>query len=264
MPMETNPRIVFERLFGDGASTDPGARRARYEEDRSILDALRESASRVANSVGTNDGKKLAEYLDAIRDVERRIQKATAQDTRELPAVERPLGVPATFEQHAKLMFDLQVLAMQADLTRVITFMIGREVSNRAYPEIGVVEPHHPLSHHQGDAARIARLSRVNAYHTQMLAYYLKRLQETSDGDGSLLDHVVVLYGGGISNSNLHIHTDLPIMLIDGGSKRGGRHLKSPAGTPLTNLHLTLLQKFGMKVEKFGDSTGRFAEISGV
>ena len=264
MPTETNPRIIFERMFGDGSSTDAAARRARFEEDRSILDAVSESATRVAKAAGPSDAKKLTEYLDAIRDVERRMQRAAAQDMRELPAVERPVGVPATFEEHAKLMFDLQVLALQADLTRVMTFMIGREVSNRAYPEIGVVEPHHPLSHHQEDEERIARLAKINAYHTQMLAYYLQRLQATPDGDGSLLDHVVLLYGAGISNSNRHIHTDLPILLVDGGSKLGRRHVKCPEGTPLTNLHLTLLHKLGMEVDKLGDSTGQFVELSGV
>jgi hypothetical protein len=257
MPMETNPRIVFERLFGDGTSTDAAARRARSEEDRSILDAVTESASRVAKSVGPNDGRKLAEYLDAIRDVERRMQKAAAQDMRELPTVERPLGVPATFEQHAKLMFDLQVLALQADLTRVMTFMIGREVSNRAYPEIGVAEPHHPLSHHQEDTLRIDKLARINAYHTQMLSHYLQRLQATADGDGSLLDHVTILYGAGISNSNRHTHRDLPVLLVDSSSNFRGRHVRYPEGTPLTNLHLTLLAKLGIQAEKLGDSTGR-------
>jgi hypothetical protein len=264
MPMEVNPRVVFERMFGDSTTTDPAARRARFEQDRSILDAVSESTARMAKSVGPSDATKLTEYLDAIRDVERRVQKATAQNMLELPTIERPVGVPATFEEHAKLMYDLQVLALQADLTRVITFMMGREVTYRAYPEIGVPDAHHPLSHHDENPQKIAKLAKINAYHTEMLAHYLQRLQATPDGDGTLLDHVTILYGGGISNSNAHLHTDLPILLFDRSSKLSGQHVRYPAGTPLTNLHLTLLYKLGIQVEKIGDSTGRFAELSGV
>jgi len=264
MPMETNPRVVFETLFGEGSTTDPKARAERLEEDRSILDGLAAEANRLKASLAPGDSAKLAEYLDAIRDVERRIQLAEAQGNRELPVVERPAGIPPTFEAHAKLMFDLQALAFQADLTRVTTFMIGREVSNRAYPEIGVVEPHHPLSHHQDDAERIAKLSKINNYHTQMFAHYLERLRSTQDADGSLLDHTMILYGAGISNSNSHIHTNLPILLAGGGLgvHKGGRHLNYREETPLTNLYLTLLNRLGIAAEKLGDSTGRFAELA--
>ena len=266
MPMETNPRVVFERLFGDGTSTDSTARLQRLEEDRSVLDTLTELVGRLKKTLGPQDAGKLNEYLDAIRDVERRIQRAEEQGARELPVVDRPAGIPATFEEHAKLMFELQVLAFQADLTRVITFMVGREVSNRAYPEVGVVEPHHPLSHHQDDPVRIEKLARINAYHAKMFAHYLEKLQATSDGDGSLLDHVMILYGAGISNSNSHIHTNLPIALCGGGAGalKGGRHIKYPDGTPLANLHLSLLGKLGVAVDTIGDSTGQFQELSGV
>jgi hypothetical protein len=266
LPTETNPRLVFERLFGEGASTDPKSKLARMEQDRSILDTLKESVSRLKSDLGPHDSGKLADYLDAIRDVERRIQLAEAQGTREFPVLNRPAGVPETFEAHAKLMFDLQVLAFQADMTRVITHMMGREVSNRAYPEIGVTEPHHPLSHHQDDPARIAKLAKVNQYHASMFAHYLEKLRSTPDGDGSLLDHTMILYGAGISNSNLHIHTNLPILVAGGSGAgiKGGRHLTFPEGTPLTNLHLTLLNKLGIPAEKIGDSTGVFQELSAV
>jgi hypothetical protein len=207
---------------------------------------------------------KLREYLDAVRDVERRIAKAEAQSARELPAVDAPSGsIPGSFEEYAKLMFDLQVLAYQSDMTRVITFMIAKELSGRTYPQIGVSDPHHPLSHHQNDAAKLEKLARVNVLHLELFKYYLERLAATPDGDGTLLDQVTILYGSGMGNSNLHDPRNLPVLLAGGGAGhiRGGRHLRYPKGTPLTNLYMSVLQKVGVPAERIGDSTGRFAEL---
>jgi hypothetical protein len=259
MAMEIDPRAVFERLFGDGDSTDRSARAGRIAEERSVLDAVTEKVTRLMRGLGPQDRLKVNEYLEAIRDVERRIQKAEEQSGRELPTVERPAGSPSTFGDQAKLIFDLLALAYQADLTRITTLMVGHEVSSRAYPEIGVRDPHHPLSHHQGDKEKIAKVIQVNIYHMQLLAYFLQKLQSTPDGDGSLLDHSMLLYGGGISDGNLHSHVDLPILLIGGGDGRikGGRHIRYPKNTPLANLHVTLLEKLGVAVEAFGESTGR-------
>jgi len=266
LPMERNPRAVFERLFGDSDTTDPAARRARMERDRSILDSITETVGDLRKSLGARDRAKLTEYLDAIRDIERRIQRAEAESARQLPIVERPTGsIAASFEEYAKLMFDLQVLAYQSDLTRVITFMIGKELSSRTYPEIGVPDQHHPLSHHQNDVQKLEKLTRINAFHMSLFAYYLKRLQSTEDGDGSLLDHVMLLYGSGMSNSNLHIPHKLPILMAGGRDYfAGGRHVRFAEGTPLTNLYLTMLNKIGVAVENVGDSTGQFVELSGV
>jgi hypothetical protein len=266
LPMENNPRAVFERLFGDSDTTDAGARLARIERDRSILDSIAETVGDLRKSLGTRDRAKLTDYLEAIRDIERRIQRAEAQSARELPVVERPTGsIAASFEEYAKLMFDLQVLAYQSDLTRVISFMIGKELSGRTYPELGVPDQHHPLSHHQNDPAKLEKLTRINSFHMSLFAYYLDKLQATQDGEGSLLDHVMLLYGSGMSNSNLHIPTKLPI-LVAGGREyfAGGRHLKFADGTPLTNLYLTMLNKVGVATESIGDSTGQFEELSGV
>ncbi len=264
LPMEIDPRAIFERLFGDGDSTDSRSRLARIEEDRSILDALVDDVARLGRSLGARDRSKLQQYLDAIRDVERRIQKAEEQSARELPVVARPAGVPDSFEQHAKLMFDMWALAFQADLTRVTTFMMGHEVSSRAYPEIGVPDAHHPISHHQGDAEKIVKCAKVNLFHMQMFAYFLDRLRQTPDGDGSLLDTSIILYGSGMSDGNLHAHLDLPILLAGGGDGqlKGGRHLRAAKGTPVANLHLTLLDKLGLPMDQFGDSTGRLQELA--
>ncbi|MGE3512530.1 MAG: DUF1552 domain-containing protein [Vicinamibacterales bacterium] len=264
LPMEMDPRAVFERLFGDGDSTDPASRLARIKEDQSILDALVEDVSRLGRALGPRDRTKLTEYLDSIRDVERRIQKAEEQSSRELPVFERPAGVPESFEVHAKLMFDLLALAYQADLTRVATFMMGHEVSSRAYPEIGVPDAHHPISHHQGDADKIAKCAKVNLFHMQMFAYFLDRLRATPDGEGNLLDSSIIMYGSGMSDGNVHAHLDLPLLLAGGaaGHLKGGRHLRYPSGTPVTNLHLTVLDKLGIPMERFGDSTGMLNELS--
>jgi hypothetical protein len=258
LPMEIDPRAVFERLFGDGDSTDRSARLARIAEQRSILDMVTGKVTALQRSLGPHDRLKVNEYLEAIRDVERRIQKAEEQSARELPVVEKPAGSPSSFGDQAKLMFDLLALAYQADLTRVSTLMIGHEVSSRAYPEIGVRDPHHPLSHHQGDKEKIAKVIQVNIYHMQLFAYFLEKLRSTPDGEGSLLDHVMLLYGGGISDGNLHSHVDLPILLLGaGGEIRGGRHVRYPKGTPLANLHVTLLGHLGVPVETLGEGSGR-------
>jgi hypothetical protein len=266
LPMEHNPRAIFERLFGDSGSTEPSARLARIQSDRSLLDSLGEKISRIRRKLGPRDVSQLSEYLDAVRDVERRIQKAEEQNAQELPVVDQPVGVPATFEEHARLMFDLQVLAYQCDLTRVITFMMGREFSGRTYPEIGVPDAHHPTSHHQNDPEKLAKLSKINTYQAVQFAYYLEKLQSTPDGDGSLLDHMIVIYGAGMSDSNQHSALNLPIVLAGGGAGQigGGRHVKYSSGTPLANLHVTLLDKLGVHVERLADSNGELKALSDI
>jgi hypothetical protein len=259
LPIEYRPRAVFERLFGDSDSTDPAVRRARLQKDRSLLDSVAEAAARLMRTVGPDDRARLGEYLEGMRDVERRIQRAEEQSSRELPAVDRPSGVPAGFEEHATLMFDLQVLAFQSDLTRVITFMLGPEQSNRTYPEIGVPEVHHGLSHHQGDQVKLAKLAQIDTYHNKLFGYYLEKLQATRDGDGSLLDHSTILFGRSMSDSNEHLLQNLPILVAGGsnGRLKGGRHLRFARGTPIANLYVTLLQHVGVPLESFGASTGR-------
>ena len=264
LPVEYRPRAVFERLFGDSDSTDPAVRRARRQKDRSILDSVTEAAGRLMRSVGPSDRARLTEYLEGMRDVERRIQRAEEQSAREVPAVDRPAGIPASFDEHAKLMFDLQALAFQTDLTRVITFMLGPEQSNRAYPEIGVPDVHHGLSHHQGDSQKLAKIAQIDAYHTNTFAYYLGKLHGTPDGDGSLLDHSTILFGCSMSDGNDHLLQNLPIILAGGSSGRlkGGRHLRYPKGTPISNLYLTLLDTVSVSRDSFGDSTGRLEGLS--
>jgi uncharacterized protein DUF1552 len=266
LPMEHNPRAVFERLFGSSDSTDRKARLARIKKDRSVLDAVTSELNDLQRTLGTTDHGKLTEYLESVRDVERRIQKAEEQSDRELPTVEQPRGIPATFEEHAKVMFDLLALAYQTDLTRVCTFLMGREKSVRSYPEIGVPEPHHPVSHHQRNPEMMEKLAKVNTYHVKMFAHLLDRLRSTPDGDGSLLDHVMIVYGAGMSNSDNHFHHDLPILLAGGGAGqiKGGRHLRLKYDTPMSNLHLTVLDKMGIPVERFGDSEGRIDLLSDV
>ena len=261
LPVEYRPRAVFERLFGDSDSTDPAVRRARMQKDRSLLDSVIEATARLMRSVGPGDRARLTEYLDGMREVERRIQRAEEQASRELPSVARPAGIPASFDEHAKLMFDLQALALQADLTRVITFMLGPEQSNRAYPEIGVPDVHHGLSHHQQDSQKLAKIAQIDAYHTKTFAYYLEKLSETPDGDGSLLDHSTVLFGCSMSDGNDHLLQNLPVVLAgrSNGRLKGGRHIRYPKGTPIANLYLTLLDTVGVSLDGFGDSTGRLA-----
>ena len=265
LPMENDPRVVFERMFGATESTDRATRAARLAEQRSVLDAVNARLSRLKRDLGVHDGRKLDEYAEAIRDVEWRLQKAEEQAGRELPTVEQPAGIPARFEDHAKLMFDLQVLAFQADLTRVITFMVANETSQRAYPEIGVPDAHHPLSHHGGDKDKIEKLKKVNQFHAMLLAYYLDRLAATHEGDGSLLDHLTMLYGSGMSDGNTHNHHDLPtVVLSRGNGWSGGRQVRVPQYTPVTNLFLSVLGRLGVPIESFGDSTGELTPLTGV
>ena len=267
LPMENNPRAVFERLFGDSDSTDSTARATRLRRNRSLLDSVQGAVSDRRRELGAGDQVRLTEYLDAIRDVERRIQLAEAQSDRELPLFERPAGsIPESFEEYARIMIDLQILAFESDMTRVITFMIGKELSSRTFPELGVPDQHHPLSHHQNKPESLEKLTRVQVFQAGLLAYYLERLRSTPDGDGSLLDHMTLIYGSGMSNSNLHVPLGLPILVAGGGAGtlRGGRHIRYPEGTPLSNLYQTVLSKLGVPVERIGDSTGMFRELSGV
>ena len=266
MPMENDPRAVFERLFGGSDSTDATARIARIHKERSILDSVAEGVAGLQRGLGSRDRAKLDEYFDAIRDVERRIQRAEEQSARELPVVEQPAGIPATFEEHARLMFDLLTLAYQTDMTRVSTFMLGKEVSVRAYPEIGVPDAHHSVSHHQNNPEQLAKLGKVNAFHVKQFGYFLDKLRSTPDGDGSLLDHSMLLYGAGISDSNVHLHDNLPLVLAGGadGRTKGGRHLQYAKDTPVTNLYLSMLDKVGVAAENVGDSTGRIEHLSAV
>ena len=266
LPMEHNPRAVFERLFGDSESTDPRERRARAESQRSILDSVTDDVARLQRELGPADRLKVGAYLDAVRDVERRIEIAEAQGEREVPLMERPLGVPASFAEHAGLMYDLQLLAYQTDRTRVVTFMAGHELSGRTYPEIDVPDAHHPLSHHRSVPAALEKLTKINTYHLTLFASFLEKLRATPDGDGSLLDHITLLYGAGMSDSNSHSPYDLPILLVGGGAGhlRGDRHLVYPERTPLANLHVSLLDKLGVEVERLGDSNGSLTGLSGV
>jgi hypothetical protein len=254
LPMEINPRFAFERLFGSGGSAEE--RLARRRHDRSILDVVTKEVSRLNTSLGPRDSAKLSEYLDAIRDIEKRIEKVEAQNAIELP--DRPLGIPNTVKEHAGLMFDLQVLAFQADITRVSSFMLAREACNVTYDEIGVAEGHHASSHHGGNPAKLAAYAAINTYHVQLFADFLTKLRATPDGDGTLLDHSLFLYGSGISDGNIHSHLDLPILVLGGaaGTIKGGRHIRTPKGTPLANLLLTLADKMGVPTKSIGDSTG--------
>jgi hypothetical protein len=258
LPMENNPRVVFERLFGDAGSTNPALRRARIRKDASLLDAVMDRVGDLQRDLGAGDRTKLNQYLEAVRDVERRIQKAEEQSSRELPLMDQPAGIPGTFRDHARLMFDLQALAFETDLTRVITFMLGREITGRTYAEIGVPDAHHPISHHQSDPDKFAKLTKINHYHVTLFAEFLERLRSTADGDGSLLDHSMIIYGAGMADPNAHASRNLPILLA-GGVAKGGRHVRYADDTPLANLHLTLLDRMGVPVERLGHSTGRLA-----
>ena len=266
LPMETNPRLVFERLFGDIGTTDPAVRLQRIRKDQSLLDAVSDRVSELNRSVGAGDRARLDQYLDAVRDVERRIQMAEAQSNRELPEVEQPSGIPDSYEEHAKLMFDMQVLAYQTDLTRVITFMLGRELSGRTYAEIGVPDSHHPTSHHRDDPVLYEKVTKINEFHTSLFAYYLDKLDATPDADGSLLDNMLLLYGAGMSDSNRHSNAGLPLVLLGGGAGtlKGGRHIRYRSGTPINNLHLTMLDKMGVPVDNLDYSTDQFDLLSGV
>jgi hypothetical protein len=265
LPAEINPRMVFERLFGDGDSTDPNARLARLERQKSVLDYVSSSLSRLRMRLGTGDKRKLEEYLDAVRDIERRIQRAEEQNAAiPLPHIERPSAIPDDYEQYTKLMLDMQVVAWQTDMTRVASFMLGRDGSNRAYREIGISDGHHSISHHQNDPEKVEKLIKIDELHVSMFAYLLKKLKETSDGDGTLLDHSLVLFGSSLSESNIHTHDDLPIVLAGsaGGRLKGNRHLVYSKETPLNNLFLNMFDLAGMpRVDGFGDSTGRLTNL---
>src|SRR5919197_1157040 len=264
LPIENDPRAVFERLFGTTGSTDPAIRLARMRRDKSILDFVTDEATGLGRIIGSQDKVKLNEYFDSVRDIERRIQLAEAQNSRELPVVEQPVGVPTDYAEHAKLMMDLLTLAYQTDMTRISTFMLAREVSAHAYPEIGVSDSHHPLSHHQDEPAKLERLHKINEYHVQQFAHLVKKLASTPEGDGTMFDHTLFLYGTGISDSNTHFHDDLPIALVGGKATgiRGGRFIRYAKGTPLSNLHLTILDMLGVPCEKLGDSTGRVGTLA--
>jgi len=264
LPSEAHPRIVFERLFGEGGSLVE--RRASLRQRASLLDWITEDISSLKRQLGPADRAKIAEYLYTVREVERRIQKAEADVAQSSlpPDLERPLGVPTSYTEHAKLMFDLQVLAMQGDITRVTTFQLARETSNRTYAvETGVADPHHPLSHHGNDPDKIARMAKINAFHVSLFAYFLERLKATPEGNGTLLDHSLLLYGSGIGNPNVHDHTNLPILVAGGaaGGMKGDRHIRYNKPVPLANLHLTLHDKVGVNIERFGDSSGKITDL---
>ncbi len=266
LPIENDPRALFERMFGTSGSTDPAARLARMRRDRSILDIVGDELKGLEKIIGPGDQVKLDEYLESLRDIERRIAMAERQNTRELPVVDQPVGVPSDYAEHAKLMMDLLALAYQTDLTRISTFMLAREVSGRAYPEIGVSDSHHPLSHHQDEAAKLERLHVINEYHFQQFAYLVEKLAGLPEGDGTMLDSTLFLYGTGISDSNTHFHDDLPIALVGGKAAgiKGGRYIRYPQDTPLANLHVTILEKLGVPVEALGDSTGQLDRLTDV
>jgi hypothetical protein len=263
LPAEAHPRVVFERLFGEGGTT--AERQAELRKNASLLDWVSEDISRLQRKLGPGDRTKVSEYLDTVREVERRIQKAEAETAdSHLPDLDRPIGVPAAYADHARLMFDLQVLALQADVTRVITFQLARETSTRTYPEIGVPDPHHPTTHHKNDPEKLEKVAKINAFHVSLFAYYLEKLKATRDGNGSLLDHSVFLYGSGMGNPDVHDHVNLPILVAGGGAGKlkGGRHIRYAEPTPLANLHLTLLDKVGVHIDSFADSKGKIKELA--
>ena len=261
---ENDPRVVFERLFGASDSTDGKLRMLRLQQDRSLLDSITLRIAELRRQVGADDKVKIENYFQSVRDVERRIQKAEQQSNRSVASVAKPAGVPATFEDHAALMYDLQLLAYQSDLTRVITFMYGREITGRTYPALGINESHHSISHHGEDPEKLAKLAVIQAHHVNLFANYLAKLKATQDGDGTLLDHSILLYGSGISNSDRHTHVELHPVVVGGGggTHKGGRHITYPSGTPLSNLHLTLMNKMGVRLDTLGDSTGVLKELS--
>jgi hypothetical protein len=262
LPAEAHPRLVFETLFGEGGNM--ADRRAALRKRASLLDWVTEDLGSLRSKLGVADRAKVSQYLDTVREVERRIQRAEADAAdNPLPDLDRPTGVPASYTEHAKLMFDLQVLAMQGDITRVMTFQLARETSTRVYPETGVTDPHHPLSHHGNDPDKIARMAKINQYHVSLFAYFLERLKATPEGNGTLLDHSLLLYGSGMGNPNVHDHTNLPTLVAGGaaGGMKGGRHIRYDKPTPLANLHLTLLEKVGVRIDSFADSNGTMDEL---
>ena len=263
LPYETNPRRVFERLFGDGETTDPKVRAMQLKQNRSLLDFVLQDTQRLVPKLGASDRSKLSDYLDSVREVERRIQNVEQREAAELPALDRPEGIPPSFEDHLKIMSDLIAIAFQADMTRVVTFMFSREGGNRAYPSIGVPDAHHGLSHHQNDPVRMARLQSIDQYHVEMFSYLLGKLRDSADDTGSILENSVVLYGSSLSDSNAHLHNNLPTVLVGGasGKLKGGRHLRVPDGTPMTNMLLSIADGLDVPIEKFGDSSGHLPGI---
>ncbi len=262
LPSEAHPRIVFESMFGEGGTAKE--RRAALRKQASLLDSMADEISRLKRELGAHDHRKIDQYLESVREVERRIQKSEADvDTQGLPDLDRPMGVPTSFGEHAKLMFDLQILAMQGDITRVTTFQLARETSNRSYPELGVSESHHPLSHHGNNPKKIAKMAKINQFHVSLFADFLKKLKETPEGNGTLLDNTICLYGSGMGNPNKHDHTNLPTIVAGGSGvgMKGGRHIRYKKVTPLANVHLTLLDKVGVDLDRFADSTGKMNEI---
>lgn len=255
-PAEANPRIVFERLFGDGG--DPARRLAQTKARGSVLDSINQEAARLAGTLGPGDRTKLSEYMDSVRDIEMRIRNVESQSAKSVELPDRPFGIPETFDAHTKMMFDLLLLAYRADLTRIFSMVMARELSSRTYANIGVPEQHHPTSHHRNDPELIAKKAKIDTYHVQLLAYFLEKMLATPDGDGTLLDHSLLLYGGGMGDGNLHRHNDLPCLLAGGlnGQMKCGRHLKYTMDTPMTNLLVSVLDKAGVPTEKLGDSTG--------
>ena len=262
MPMEINPRVVFDRLFGDGSTVEE--RLERIQQERSILDAVNSQVRRLQGGLGASDRNRVSEYLDTVREIERRIILAEKQNNNsEIAVPSTPAGIPEGHEAHTKLMFDLMAVAFQADITRISTFMMAREVSYRTFPMLGISEGFHPASHHQNNPARLENLTKINTYHVTLLAHMLERLRSTPDGDGNLLDHSLILYGSGMSNSNIHNHSPLPVLVAGGatGKLKGGRHLKYPEETPMANLLLSILHKAGVEQDSIGDSTGPLAEV---
>jgi hypothetical protein len=264
MPPETNPRLVFERLFGDvDTSLSPETRARRLLHRRSILDLVGRRTAELSATLGAADKRKLDEYLSSIREIERRIERAEADLTGLTPSIDKPTGIPALYPDYAKLMFDLQVVALQTDSTRVVTMMMGREGSMRTFPEIGVPDPHHPLTHHRGNAEWIEKVTKINVLQMRLFAEFIATLNATPDGDGTLLDHSMVVYGSGLADGNRHTHEDLPVVLVGrGGGFDMGRHIVYPKDTPMTNLYLTLLERMGVQAEKIGDSTGKIEQLT--
>ncbi|MEM6474392.1 MAG: DUF1552 domain-containing protein, partial [Planctomycetota bacterium] len=262
LPAESHPRLVFEMLFGEGGTL--AERQRRLQKRASLLDSVTEEMKRLQQSLGAGDRNVVDDYLTNIREIERRIENAesTAKDN-PLPDLDRPVGVPASYAEHARLMFELQTLAFRGDITKVISFQLAREASTRTYPEIGVPEPHHPTTHHGNNPEKLAKVAKINRFHVSLFAEFLQRLAEIPEGDGSMLDHSLFLYGSGMGDPDAHDHSDLPILVAGGGAAgmRGGRHIRYRDPMPLSNLHLTLLNKAGVPLETFADSTGRIDEL---
>ncbi|HTB18428.1 MAG TPA: DUF1552 domain-containing protein, partial [Bryobacteraceae bacterium] len=255
LPMETNPRAVFERLFGAAGTT--AQRHARSEKERSILDSVVDEANSLQRGLAPRDRVRLGDYLDNLREIERRIQRQEARSATQVDAPDAPIGVPDSFDEHVELLFDLLAVAYQADITRVFTFMMSRELSQRTYPQIGVTEQHHSVSHHQNNPAKMAQVVKINTYYARMYAKFLEKLRSTPDGDGSLLDHSLIIYGAGMADSNMHATDPLPLVAIGGGVGTGHRHVQLPTRTPIGNFWLNVADKFGKPMDTFGDSMGK-------